>query len=146
VRLERKIPYDPSFHGTVKKDLDVAVVLKSVDKSQATFVVDVKVTFTVKNTGENMGVLEAKAEIRITDVPIPVDDAGLFKDENATEEFMMLVEGGLGEDVMIPLSMLSRAAKMPGIVPTPIIFPRKEFEPSAAESPNQPPPVDVKTT
>lgn len=126
VKLERKLSYDPSFHGIIENDLQLSVTLLLAEQSLARFGLELKVAFRVATSGEEMGSLEARALTEISGIPVPLDANGEFQEGLATEEFRLLVEGGLAEDVLVPLSLLTRAAKMPTILPIPQVFPRAQ--------------------
>jgi hypothetical protein len=122
LRLERKLPYDPDFHGVISKDYEMTIGLRSADSSQARFQIRVRVRFGVRDSGMEMGTIEAKAETCVSGVKIPLNDQGTLDEKNVTDEFKLLVEGALGEDVLLPLSILARSAHLPSLTPIPRIF------------------------
>ena len=123
LKLERKIPYNPDFHGIINKEYNMSVSLQSADSKQATFLIEVAVKFKFDDSKEEIGSIVAKAVSRVSDVPIPLDADGAFAPNKATKEFRLLVEGALGEDVILPLSLLARSAHLPTLTPVPIVFP-----------------------
>lgn len=128
VNLIRKIPYDVNFHGLVEQDYDFNVEALTVSENEGIFRLHVKVTYVVKDTKAEMGEIVAHAETKIQGPSIPRDEKGNFRQDEASEELLRVIEGAVGEDILIPLAGLARAAKLPSVFPIPFLFARKDHK------------------
>ncbi len=123
--VERTLPYDPDFHGLVEKKVDLGIMaLKSQEANDARFRISFDVRFVIQETGQEMGRVSAEAESHIRSMEVPRSPDGGVDMTKASESFRKVVEGALGEDVLIPLSVIARSAHLPSLLPIPVVFPR----------------------
>lgn len=138
VDLKRNSPYDPDFHGLIDRQFDIGVHLEKAEPGSATFRISIHVSFVVQGTGQEMGRLDASGTTRITGDASLIPPADRMDDSvlgKVSPEFQKLLEGAVNEDLLLPLSILCRAAKLPGLFPNPLLFRPKHALPSPQKAP-----------
>ncbi|MCI4363542.1 MAG: hypothetical protein L3K13_04475 [Thermoplasmata archaeon] len=131
VELRRKIPYDPNFHGLVEKRVEITLDVDKSELQDALFRIKLRIRFVLAGSDEEMGFVSATAESRITGMAPPRTPEGTLDSNQLSPEFMRVVDGAVGEDMLIPLSILARQAHLPSLLPIPEIIRRPATLPSS---------------
>lgn len=126
--IKRKMEYDPDFHGLIDTNLNLG--LREIDISGDTLLLEITIKgqYKTKDTKEEMGTLKAIAETKITGTDFSITEEGELDFELLPENMKRVIEGAIGEDLMIYLSMATRMAHLPSLLPIPALFPREDFK------------------
>lgn len=125
LEVERHADYDPDYHGLIDYDVDIRLEAKQCTPTTADFDFNAGFQFIDRKTEEKVGRLQVEATIRIQDTEIPLAEDGSFDVDKAPENLKRLVEGAVGEDLFLLLSLVSRRARLPSLIPSPLIFHRE---------------------
>lgn len=126
MEVKRTNPYDPDFHGMIDYDVDIDVHPESNTDKEAKFHIKLKFIFTDRDAKKEYGSVIVDAWTTIT-TAVPLNGDGKLDMDSAPENFKRLVEGAVLEDVILPVSAVARQAKLPSLVPSPLLFDRPEL-------------------
>lgn len=124
LEIKRLIPYDPDFHGLVDQDGKINLAFVEGSEEKPRFRILIEFYFKQREDGTEMGHIRVEALTVLHGVKIPRDASGSLNMREAPENVKRLVEGAVGEDLLIPISLAARLAHLPAPIPSPVIFPR----------------------
>jgi hypothetical protein len=122
VSLERKAPYDPDFHGLVDQRVDLKLHSEESKRPDVRIRIELTIKFMLKSTGDQFGRISARAESLVTGMAIPRAKNRKIDWPRTSQEFRRVLDGAVGEDLLIPLSVMARAAHLPSLLPIPSLF------------------------
>lgn len=134
LEIKRLIPYDPNFHGLVDQDGRIDIAFLKGSEQEPRFRILIEFKFKQRDDSVEMGFIRVEAQTVLHGVALPKEGNGAINMRAVPENIKRLIEGAVGEDLLIPVSLAARLAHLPAPIPSPLVFPR-DPAPASADRP-----------
>lgn len=118
----RLVDYDPDNHEILIGTGGVNLQLVELEDGEMTVRIQFKAEVRAEDDGELWGTIEGEALTRITDDAISedlIDDSGRFR---LPTNLVKVLEGAFSEDMLLPVSHVAQAMRLPSMLVSPIDF------------------------
>lgn len=118
----RLVPYDPDYHGMLDHDGSLELKVIRVEAGELKVRFRFKSEIKKRDDGQLFGVIEGEA---LTVIRNPAITEDLFDEETGLslpENLQKVLEGAFSDDVLLPVSQVSRAMRMPALLLSPVDF------------------------
>lgn len=122
LHAERKVPYDPDAHPMLDIKPEPRLTFIETGPRVLALRFEFRVSFVEQVTGVEHGFVDCSALIRVE------NDSITTSPRTTPDNIFSLLQGGIGDEVLLPVSMLCRTLRLPTLVLSPIRVTRETLE------------------
>lgn len=113
IEAQRAAAYDPNYHGLVDSRIEVNTAVADAAPGHLILEIIFKVAYAVKENGDDFGSISGRARLVVDMEGIEPQDDGSV---DVSDDAQQVIGGAFEDDILLPVSLLARAMKLPNPV------------------------------